>query len=263
MNTLSKITLAVFASLLLLTVASCTASDLDDASSTTATTSSTVQTPPQNATTQTSATTSTTLSNLTESIVTDSIVSPDPPGTLRDPNSIPQANQSDVGKTVSLFIGDKTFDYFYDTESKKERLLVLESVDIYQNIGKITIYETTLSGLDGLLNALKTPIDAKILAVSNISWEEVYYSRRSMETLQASISGGRFSADEIIDLASPVQNPHTSQWYSSVQTSSFDDDNNPVVALMSNLTDDPSIVLSNRFDRINSIIERFALAEYL
>ena len=184
---------------------------------------------------------------------------PAPPGTLRDPASIPKADQSDVGKTVTLSIGNKTFDYFYDSQSKKERLMVLESVDFYENLGKITIYETKLGGLDGLIAALKKPIEAKIIAVSNISWEEYNYAYTYKEYLEDSIPIGEFSADELIDLSAPVKNSRTDQWYCSVQSY----DSSDVNSLLSNLTDEPSAVLQTRMNRIDSILGRFDLKKYL
>lgn len=184
---------------------------------------------------------------------------PNAPGTLRDPASIPKADQSDVGKTVTLSIGNKTFDYFYDSQSKKERLMVLESVNFNENLGKITIYETKLGGLDGLIDALKKPIEAKIIAVSNISWEEVNYAHTAKESLENSIPGGRFSADELIDLSAPVKNSRTDQWYCSVQSR----DSSDVIGLLSNLTEEPSAVLQTRMNRIDSILSRFDLKKYL
>ena len=184
---------------------------------------------------------------------------PNPPGSLIDPDSIPKADQSDVGKTVELSIGDKIFDYFYDSQSGKERLLVLESVDFYQNLGKITIYETKLGGMDGLIAALKKPFNAKILAISNISWEEVNYAHTAKEYLEDSIPIGRFSAEELIDLSAPVKNPRADQWYCSVQSL----DSSDVMGLLSNLTDAPSKVLQTRMNRIDSILTRFDLKKYL
>lgn len=184
---------------------------------------------------------------------------PNPPGSLIDPDSIPKADQSDVSMTVELSIGNKTFDYFYDSQSGKERLLVLESVDFYQNLGKITIYETKLGGMDGLIAALKKPINAKIIAISNISWEEVNYAHTAKEYLEDSIPSGRFSADELIDLSDPVKNPRADQWYCSVQSL----DSSDVIGLLSNLTDAPSKVLQTRMNRIDSIITRFDLSKYL
>jgi hypothetical protein len=182
-----------------------------------------------------------------------------PPGTLSSVSSVPQADQSEVGKTVSLSVGNKIFDYFYDTESGRERLLVLESVDFSKNLGKITIYETKLGGLNGLIDALNSPIDAKILAVSNISWVEVNYAHTAKEYLEDSILGGSFSADELIDLSAPAKNSRTTQWYCSVQT--YEDAT--VVALMSPLGDGISEVLETRMNRIDSILYRFDLANYL
>lgn len=184
---------------------------------------------------------------------------PNVPGTLPDPDSIPKADQSDVGKTVTLSIGNKTFDYFYDSKSGKERLMVLESVNFYENLGKITIYETKLGGLDGLIAALKKPINAKIIAVSNISWEEVNYAHTAKEYLDSSIPCGRFSSEELINLSAPAKNPRTNQWYCSVQSW----DSSDVIGFLSNLTDEPSEVLTTRMDRINSILQRYDLAKYL
>lgn len=184
---------------------------------------------------------------------------PDVPGSLISPDSIPKADQSDVGKTVTLSIGNKTFDYFYDSQSKKERLMVLESVNFYENLGKITIYETKLGGLDGLIAALKKPINAKILAVSNISWEEFNYAYIPKEYLDGSISSGRFSTDELIDLSAPVKNSRTDQWYCSVKSYNSSDVN----GLLSNLTEEPSAVLQTRMNRIDSILTRFDLKKYL
>ena len=189
----------------------------------------------------------------------NAISEPNPPGSLIDPDSIPKADQSDVGKTVELSIGDKIFDYFYDSQSGKERLLVLESVDFYQNLGKITIYETKLGGMDGLIAALKKPFNAKILAISNISWEEVNYAHTAKEYLEDSIPIGRFSAEELIDLSAPVKNPRADQWYCSVQSL----DSSDVMGLLSNLTDAPSKVLQTRMNRIDSILTRFDLKKYL
>ena len=184
---------------------------------------------------------------------------PNPPGSLPDPDSIPKADQSDVGKTVELSIGNKTFDYFYDSQSGKERLMVLESVNFDENLGNITIYETKLGGLDGLIAALEKPINAKIIAVSNISWEEVNYAHTAKEYLEDSIPIGRFSADELIDLSDPVKNSRTDQWYCSVQSW----DSSDVIGLLSDLTDEPSKVLQTRMDRIVSILTRFDLKKYL
>ncbi len=213
----------------------------------------TTPTKPTDVTTTTSAVTTPAVTTTT------STPTPNPPGSLIDPDSIPKADQSNVGKTVELSIGDKIFDYYYDSQSGKERLLVLESVDFYQNLGKITIYETKLGGIDGLIAALKKPINAKILAISNISWEEVNYAHMAKEYLEESIPGGRFSAEEMIDLSDPVKHPDTAQWYCSVQSW----DSSDVIGLLSDLTDTPSKVLQTRMNRIDSIIARFDLAKYL
>lgn len=180
-----------------------------------------------------------------------------PPGTLRDVSSIEQAEQTDVGKTVSLILGDKVFYYFIDRETDQERLMILESVEFAQNLGRITVYETALGGLDGLLKGMDKAFDAKILAVSNISWEEYNSASTTKQYMDYALDSGELSSKEVIGLTDSVKHPATLQWYCTVR------EEGNTVALLSNLTDSDSAWLNACFERIDSILYRFDLAPYL
>ncbi|MDO4316988.1 MAG: hypothetical protein Q4C48_02155 [Lachnospiraceae bacterium] len=115
-------------------------------------------------------------------------LTPLPPGTLPEVDSLPKADDSSVGSkcTLRLLATERqSFAYYYDAKSGRERLVTVpvppdeeyifqgESYVLPPKAAPITVYETALGGIDGLRAALNGEIEATVLAVVNISYQEI------------------------------------------------------------------------------------------
>lgn len=103
-----------------------------------------------------------------------------PPGTLPEVASLPEADPSLVGTQCTLRLMEtknQCFAYYYDEKSGCERLVTVPippaSDDRIPDYGPLTVYETTLGGVDGLREAVNGETEATVLAVVNISFQEI------------------------------------------------------------------------------------------
>lgn len=180
------------------------------------------------------------------------------PGDLPPVDSLPKADQSSVGKTVALSLQDAYFYYYFDTDSGKERLIVVDLLSTEADGGILYIYETNLNGIDGLCDAISSSVQAKVLAVSTISFYEYMYASWGLEIIDC-VDEGLVQETELISLSEPVTNPNTAQFYFSI----VDADQGEVVMLVGNMTKQDSEYLTVAFEVMDRIIERFDLAKYL
>lgn len=119
---------------------------------------------------------------------TEGALTPVLPGTLPEVDSLPKADTSTVGTRCTLRLLDaenQNFAYYYDAESGRERLVTVpvpqdedyvfqgETYVLPPKAAPLTVYETTLGGPDGLRAALNGEIEATVLAVVNISYQEI------------------------------------------------------------------------------------------
>ena len=81
---------------------------------------------------------------------------PVPPGTDPDPETVPKADQTDVGKTAVLKLGDEepVFCYTYNSQTSQERLTVMSDSDPDNGTARITVYSVKLGGISGLAEAI-------------------------------------------------------------------------------------------------------------
>ena len=107
------------------------------------------------------------------------------PGGLPAVWTIEKADQSDVGKTVSLSFssmfdnGGDLFVYVFDPQKDSGRLAVfsLNPNDIGNYL--VTVYAPEWTGADGLCKALDDDFPAKVVSVTNVSMLEAQYLRAS------------------------------------------------------------------------------------
>lgn len=124
----------------------------------------------------------------TEAPVTPALT-PVPPGTLPEVDSLPKADTSLVGTTCTLRLLDverQRFAYYYDAKTGRERLVTVpvppdkyipeEEIEVPPAAGPLTVYETSLGGVEGLKAAMTGEIEATVLAVVNISFQEIMYA---------------------------------------------------------------------------------------
>ncbi len=104
----------------------------------------------------------------------------DLPGILPEVDSLPKADTSLVGTQCTLRLmetEDQCFAYYYDKKSGRERLVTLPIPPSKENripvCGPLTVYETRLGGVNGLREALNTETEATVLAVVNVSFQEL------------------------------------------------------------------------------------------
>lgn len=131
----------------------------------------------------------------TEAVLSPSLT-PIAPGTLPEVDSLPKADDSAVGTRCKLNLMDidrLSFAYYYDAESGRERLVVApippDETKLFNGqifvlppaAGPLTVYETALGGAEGLRTALNGEIEGTVLAVVNISFQEIFaaYSESS------------------------------------------------------------------------------------
>ena len=180
------------------------------------------------------------------------------PGDLPPVDSLPKADQSSVGKNVALSLKDAHFYYYFDTDSGKERLIVVDLLSTKADGGILYIYETNLKGLGGLCDAISSSVQAKVLAVSTISFYEFQYASWGLEFVDLA-DQGEVQKAELISLNASVTNPNPVQCYFSI----VDADQGEVVMLSGNMTAQDSEYLTKAFAVMDRIIYRFDLAKYL
>lgn len=180
------------------------------------------------------------------------------PGDLPPVDSLPVADQSSVGKTVELSLKSEHFYYYFDADSGKERLIVVDLLSTEEDGGILYVYETDLNGLDGLCKAIASPIQGKVLAVSTISFYEFMYASWGLEFTDYALDGSIHEA-ELISLTDSSANSNTAQRYFSI----VDADRGEVVMLAGNMTAQDSEYLTEAFEVMDRIITRFDLSRYL
>ena len=145
---------------------------------------------------------------------------PVPPGTDPDPETVPKADQTDVGKTVVLKLGDEAplFCYTYNSQTSQERLTVMSDSDPDNGTARITVYSVKLGGISGLAEAIGQELDCTVISVTNISfYESQYFNSVCNAGLKAPDS------TETVDLAAPAVNPNTEQFYISIFSTTIDE----------------------------------------
>ena len=140
---------------------------------------------------------------------------PQPPGTLTHPWLIPQADQSDVGNTVSVSFSNlqkggsgvasngDPFVYIFDPDKGINLLAVFQASSTDTNLAQITFYQPEWAGITQMSNFLFKPFNAKILQRTNIDFmESVYisncaylYSTEKQEALKNEIIQLPFDRD--------------------------------------------------------------------
>lgn len=98
---------------------------------------------------------------------------PAAPGALPQPEWIPAADQSRVGQTVHIRFSQEqpAVRFYYAVEAELERLAVIVPAE---SLPLLIVFETNLGGAEALREKLanQQPIEAKILAMVNVCYEE-------------------------------------------------------------------------------------------
>ena len=107
------------------------------------------------------------------------------PGTLPDPKSLPAADKSDVGNTVTLSmdkilaqeLGEVIFVYLYDGNANTGRLGVFTDYECEKPYYAymLTVYEPVWSGVENLIPSFDTGFEAKIVDRAIVSFKESRY----------------------------------------------------------------------------------------
>ena len=104
-----------------------------------------------------------------------------PPGTLPDVEKIPDADVSDVGKTLSDILTPScphiniSAAYYYGVDTGKERLVVIEEHG--GQVALLSVYETDFGGASGFYRAVETGnCSAKLIGRCYITFQEAMYS---------------------------------------------------------------------------------------
>lgn len=104
-----------------------------------------------------------------------------PPGTLPDVEKIPDADVSDVGKTLSDILTPScpyiniSAAYYYGADTGKERLVVIEEHG--GQVALLSVYETDFGGASGFYRAVETGnCSAKLIGRCYITFQEAMYS---------------------------------------------------------------------------------------
>ena len=125
------------------------------------------------------------------------------PGTLPDISRIPLADQTTVGKTVTVNLGSNqaegSFLFRFDTQSNKGRLAVILHAKQAFYIPLLLVLETDLDS-HGLCRVLSTGEDfnATVLSATNISFEEGMYTA-------CNLSADELREFEIVDVCNPAE----------------------------------------------------------
>lgn len=129
-----------------------------------------------------------------------------PPGTPSETCFIPQPEQDQVGKTVSIVFEPEweqnyvVFHYICDRQTSDERLITILAPDDV-TIPMLIVFRTQLGGTQTLLEYMKAGIsfEADILAMVNIDYQEgTVYARNAANATYG------VPEDEIIDVENPV-----------------------------------------------------------
>ena len=104
-----------------------------------------------------------------------------PPGTLPYVEKIPDADVSDVGKTLSDILTTScphiniSAAYYYGADTGKERLVVIEEHG--GQVALLSVYETYFGGASGFYRAVETGnCSAKLIGRCYITFQEAMYS---------------------------------------------------------------------------------------
>lgn len=212
-----------------------------------------------------------------------------PPGTLPDPEDLPQAQNALMGQTVTVSFaewvneinGDVPFVYIFNPDTGTGRLAISQLPNLFWpssvlipgenellKVSLFTVYTPEWKDLEGLLDAFSGNFSAKMEACTFISYQEGMYLLNSY----APPSSGQIplNSAEIIDpLTDSI--PHGQQSglkiYTGIVTnnptssqSGWTDLGNGLYAYVAgNLSDTPSQALSDRISVFTNIVERFGL----
>lgn len=125
------------------------------------------------------------------------------PGSLPDPKTLPKADCSDVGNTITVSMdeilsqetGDVVFAYVYNGRDDTGLLAVFTHYENEKPSAMLTVYEPDWSGIGSLIPAFEAGFEAKILDRAIVSSEESY--RLYMASYQLSKTTG-LKEEEII-----------------------------------------------------------------
>lgn len=131
------------------------------------------------------------------------------PGGLPAVWTIEKADQSDVGKTVSLSFssmfdnGGDLFVYVFDPQKDSGRLAVFSLIP--NDIGNylVTVYAPEWTGADGLCKALDDDFPATVVSVTNVSMLEAQYLLAA--TYYSKHQVNLFDDSEFLDIYNPAE----------------------------------------------------------
>ena len=202
------------------------------------------------------------------------------PGTLRDPELVPQPETTDVGKQVTLSVDallnvsdnatEHTFVYLYSRQHDVGRLFVFCDPDIMATTTKVIVYAPEFAGIDGLCHALQGDFSAQITDILNVTFEEGMYMRNS--TFFTKENAARYLPEEIVFLTESVQ-PAGDQslqfcfGYIKKGQSSIPEQMQAIgghsLFLTANMASVNSEVMDSSIRVFNRIADRFELCEFL
>ena len=176
-----------------------------------------------------------------------------PPGTPPEVLQIPPADQSIVGKTVTVNLGSNqpagSFLFRMDSQSDKGLLAVVLRADQVFYIPLLVILETDLNSTT-FCQALTsgTDFNATVLSATNISFEEGHYTA-------CNINSDQVAPEEAVDLETPLAT-HSS----SVQFfGKFGGEDVPALYKYDISMSDASERLHSKFQAFSNIFSRFSI----
>lgn len=192
----------------------------------------------------------------TEEKSSDPSLPPDlvPPGTDPDPESIPKADQSDVGKTKTLILGTeiKYFIYVRNVNTSEELLTVLvdSEIDHKADTAPVVVYSVNFGGVNGLIDSIGKEVSGTVVSVTNISaYESFYFHGMCFFINTADVS------EDVVDMTNPADNPNDIQIYFSQNKNH--DDTTDFDGLMGNQTNVMSKYFEDRIKVMDRISGRF------
>lgn len=172
------------------------------------------------------------------------------PGTWPDPESIPKADRTNVGKTEKYTpeAYDRLY-YYYNKETGFERLVVMKNVRVGESYVLLNIYDTDLGGIAGLCAFLSNgATELELVDCANISAYEAMH-------FNTWVDNGDHPLEERVDFASPGENPNSRQHYI---IGIFE---NGEIRIQGNMGSSLSTLMQGKINTLERILERFSLSD--
>ena len=202
-----------------------------------------------------------------------------PPGTLRDPQFIPQPEKHDIGVKVDvdaeglvnivLDSAERTFVYVWSHEKEQGRLVVFSNPNPETGYTTVWIYAPSFFGGSGLCAALQNGFSMEIVDVINITFEEGMYIHNSTFYNEEYLN--ELNGDEIISIDSSAgMSSGKTEYYFGFLTKG--NSNNKAlqkvsedisVFLAANLSEVDSERMKSNIDVFTRIVYRFSLTDVL